>query len=246
MVEHDFGETLIFVSVNNDVLCNNDTVYIDLNQACRQEEADTKVIVHVSNCLSHGFRSISVKTVDTDVVTLILAHPSVLPYPNEIEVDFGFGKKRKYYGINEISEKLSLDDQKGILFFHAFTESDMTISFFKITKPTRWKLWRENTFISKTFCSSPQKIEEVDFENLERFVCIAYDMQNRFSTHDVNKLRHLLFLRSSENNLRKLRPLKNALRLHIQRSAYVAGWNWGTALRSEIPISFNPMGLEIW
>ena len=136
LIQHDFGETIIFVSVNNDVLCNNDIVYTHLNQACRQEEPDTKVIVHVSNCLNHGFRSISVKTVDTDVVTLVLAHLSVLPYPNEIEVDFGFCKNRKYYEINKISEKLSLDDQKGILFFYAFTGSDMTSSYFKTIEPT--------------------------------------------------------------------------------------------------------------
>ena len=40
-----------------------------------------------------------VKTVDTDVVTLLLAHLSLHDSPYEIEVDFIFGKDKRFYKV---------------------------------------------------------------------------------------------------------------------------------------------------
>ena len=53
-----------------------------------------------------------------------------------------------------------------------------------------------------------------------QYVCAAYDPHNRFHMNDVNRLRFLLFRKSSDYKLRKLSPTKKALQLHILRSAY--------------------------
>ena len=95
LLTHDFGGAIVFISVNSEVKCNSTDVSEEVLHIGRtQEDAATKIIVHVKHCLLNGFRNIVVKTVDTDVVTLLLAHLSLLDSPYEIEVDFIFGKDR--------------------------------------------------------------------------------------------------------------------------------------------------------
>ena len=44
-----------------------------LEKSCRQEEADTEIVIYVSDCISYGHEAV-VKTGDTDIVTLVLVH----------------------------------------------------------------------------------------------------------------------------------------------------------------------------
>ena len=93
LLTHDFGGAIVFISVNSEVKHNSTDVSEEVLHIGRtQEEANTKIIGHVKHCLLNGFRNTVVKTVDTDFVTLLLAHLSLLNLPNEIEVDFNFGK----------------------------------------------------------------------------------------------------------------------------------------------------------
>lgn len=39
---------------------------------CNHEEADTRVIVHIIHSLARGSRSVIVRTVDTDVVVILI------------------------------------------------------------------------------------------------------------------------------------------------------------------------------
>ena len=201
---------------------------------CTQEEADTKIIVHVKHCHLSGFRKVVIKTVDTDVITLLLAHLSLLDPPYEMEVDFNFGKDRKFYNINDICSRITPEQRLALMFFFTFTGCDITSSFYDISKCTWWNVWCQNTFITETFTKlswTPGQVDKTDLSQAEKFVYAAYDPRNRFRTNDVNKLRFLLFTKSSDNNLRKLPPTKEALRLHILRSAYNASWIWGVTLR---------------
>ena len=97
LLTYDFGGAIAFISVNSAVKCSSTDVSKEVLHIGRtQEEADTKIIAYVKHCFLNGFRNIVVKTVDTDVVTLLLAHLSLLDSPYEIEVDFIFGKDRIY------------------------------------------------------------------------------------------------------------------------------------------------------
>ena len=186
---------------------------------CLQEEADTKIMVHVKHCLLSGFRNIVIKTVDIDVLTLILAHLSMFDQPCEIEVDFNFGKDRKFDNINKISSQFTDQQSLGLLFFYVFT--------------VWWKLWCQDTFVTETFIKlswTPHQVDQMDLYQLETFVCAAYDPQHGFRTDGVNKLRYLLFT-ILDNNMRKLPPTREALRLHVFRSTYAAGWIWGVTLK---------------
>ena len=39
---------------------------------CNHEEADTRVVVHILNALEQGTKSVKVRTVDTDVVIILV------------------------------------------------------------------------------------------------------------------------------------------------------------------------------
>ena len=79
---HYFGGATAFISVKSDIKCNSTNVSEeDLHIGHRQEEADTKINVHVKDCLLNGFKNIIVKTTDTDVITLLLAHLPFLDSP---------------------------------------------------------------------------------------------------------------------------------------------------------------------
>ena len=95
LLTYDFGGAIVFISVNSAVKCSSTDVSEEVLHIGRtQEEADTKIIAYVKHCFLNGFRNIAVKAVDTDVVTLLLAHLSLLDPPYEIEVDFIFRKDR--------------------------------------------------------------------------------------------------------------------------------------------------------
>ena len=90
LLTHDFGGSILFISVNSEIKCSSTDVSEGvLHIGHTQEEADTKIIVQVKHCL-------------LSVVTLLLAHLSLINSPYEIEVDFNFGKDRRFYKINNI------------------------------------------------------------------------------------------------------------------------------------------------
>ena len=93
---------------------------------------------------------------------------------------------------------------------------------------------------------TPLEVTEQDFEIIEKFICAAYDIKDKFHIQEVNQLRYLIFCQLPDNNLRKLPPSKEALRRHILRSTYVGGWVWGSVLSEGIQIpSPTQWGLEI-
>ena len=64
LLTHDIGGAIVFISVNSEVKCkSNDVSEEDLHIQRAQEEADTKIIVHVRNCLLKNFRNVVAKTV---------------------------------------------------------------------------------------------------------------------------------------------------------------------------------------
>ena len=42
-------------------------------RSCNHEEADTRILVHVRDALDKGGRSVFVRTVDTDVLVILIA-----------------------------------------------------------------------------------------------------------------------------------------------------------------------------
>ena len=107
------------------------------------------------------------------------------------------------------------------------------LSFYNISKATWWNIWLHNDFVDNVFKQLswiPSEVSDEDLKTIEKFVCTAYDGQKKFLLDEINKLCFSIFRQLPQNDLRRLPPSREALRLHISRSAYVGGWIWGSAL----------------
>lgn len=78
-------------------------------QPCTQEEADTRILLHVDNGVQLGCRKILIRTVDTDVVVLAVACQQHIK-AKELWVAFGTGKHFRYIPAHAIASNLG--DQK--------------------------------------------------------------------------------------------------------------------------------------
>ena len=110
----DFGTKCVYYNYNDEVLVYdpltkewNSTVDSVIRMEFRQEEADTKMNVHIYYMIKQGLRSITIQTADTDVSVLInYVMPEFQYYKPEIFIDFNSGKARKKYNIVVIAKSL--------------------------------------------------------------------------------------------------------------------------------------------
>ena len=100
--------------------------------SCDIEEADSRIIVHMVDAALHGFQRICVRTVDSDIVYIIIGQLCKLLEINEqlqVSVAFGTGKHCRFLDINAMAVSLSDKLCRALPVFHAFTGCD-TVSFF--------------------------------------------------------------------------------------------------------------------
>lgn len=172
---------------------------------CDHEEADSRICVHVQNALQNGATTIFVRTVDTDVIVLLVgiyfhfleAHQNV-----DIRVGFGTGKHFKCYSINNICLHIGKPRSRALPFFHAFTGSDTTSQFLGKAKKSAWEAWKSYPEVTEAFlCAADRPFQILQLssrvtELLERYVCVLYDKTT--STCFVNELRQELFCKRAK------------------------------------------------
>ena len=72
---------------------------------CSHEEADTRLLLHVSDAVQKGCKKVTIRTVDTDVVALAVAMFRKIK-PDEMWIALGNGANLRYIGVHEIANKL--------------------------------------------------------------------------------------------------------------------------------------------
>ena len=121
---------------------------------CNHEEADSRMFLHVIDSLQRGFNTVAIRTVDTDVIVILIGefHAIHEAYPNaSIWIAFGTGKNFCYYHINTMYANLGKDKSRCLPVFHAFTGCDSTSSFFGKTKKSIWAAWNCFPQVSDAF-----------------------------------------------------------------------------------------------
>ncbi len=66
-------------------------------QSCDHEEADTRITLHLYDAVNQGATNILVRTVDTDVIVILVGLFFDIHSPINIWVAFGTGKNFRYY-----------------------------------------------------------------------------------------------------------------------------------------------------
>ena len=91
---------------------------------CNHEEADTRIVVHVIDSLEKGFNKILIRTVDTDVIVILMDLFYSLRenyQAADIWVAFGTGKSFRHYHINNLCRLHGREQSCCLPPFHAFT-----------------------------------------------------------------------------------------------------------------------------
>lgn len=228
-------DKVVHITAGQSVVTKGDSDQMPVSD---QEEADTRMCLHVADAAKKGARVIMVSTVDTDVVVILIGiyFQLVKMYITlQLWVAFGKGKNFRYFHINSICSELGEDRSCALPFFHAFTGSDTTSQFLGKAKKSCWECWRSCPSVTEAFMYpnvhpyEPMSAISPQFELIEKFICKLYDRSSGSSS--VNDLRRDLFPRKTPM-MQNLPPTQAALIEHTNRSVYQASI-WLQCLEAE-------------
>ena len=182
------------------------------------EEADNRIVCHISDIISKGYSKIMVHNVDSDDVVILLGFMSEFMAANpsvEITVDFKTSSGHKYISINSIYSKLGSNICSGLPFFHSFTGVDSTCLFLKQSKkdwfgkllnfPMEEELSEKFRILSK--CTKKDIVDDCH-PLIQQFVIYVYLKKKDFI--DLEELCYQMFVNSSSTDFKTL-PLSKGM-----------------------------------
>ena len=163
---------------------------------CNHEEADTRVFLHINDMSLQGHSKIIIRTMDTDVLVLAVSvFARLKDQLEELWVDFGVGKHRKYVHVHVIFNHLGESRARGLSFFHVFTGCDQVPFLSHNTKGSACKVWDlfdDITPIFKSLSDQPTlSLIEVSLPIIEKFTIVLYNRTSNCLT--TNECRKYLF-----------------------------------------------------
>ena len=229
MQQYSGGKSFV-VTKGELVLSNIDSLAGDSSLSPNSaEEADQKLVRHALQCVRSGVRNIVVRTVDTDVILLLVAYRhSEANTASNVFAWMAAGKETSYYNINTISSILGPEQCKALPFFHAMTGCDTTSYFFNQGKCKFWDRWdeftlkNELTFVFGQLSNKPNTVTGEQALILEKFISFVYHGVESDESIDLLRLRDFEY--STHNNLRLIPPSRAGLLQHFMRAAYASGW----------------------
>jgi len=123
-------------------------------QPYNHEEADTRLIVHLQDALLNNFSSSMVRTIDTDVVVILIGKfHYLITFCGQVNiwVAFATGKNFTYYHINAICENLGCEKSVALPVFHSSTGYDTTSTFYGKGKNLAWEAWNCYPDVTQAF-----------------------------------------------------------------------------------------------
>ena len=128
----------VYATHDQMVLCSPAQCDMKNLTPCSHEEADTRLLLHVSDAVQKGCKKVTIRTVDTDVVVLAVAMLRKIS-PEEMWIALGSGSNLRYVGVHQIVNKLGPGTCDALPFFHAFTGCDTVSAFAGRGKKTAWQ-----------------------------------------------------------------------------------------------------------
>ena len=135
---------------------------------CNHEEGDTRILIHLINALEHGSSICLVRTVDTDVVVILIGkfHSLLTKYPlADIWVAFGISKNYTYFHVNTIYHALGKDKSTALPVFHCYTGCATTSAFCEKGKKSAWEAWNSYPEVTQAFnyiAANPHTLITID------------------------------------------------------------------------------------
>ena len=158
---------------------------------CNHEEADTRIVVHITHALDQGAKTIYVRIVGIEVVIILAGafFDLIVTQPlTSIWVAFGMGKHYRFYHINAICARLGEPQSRALPVFHAYSGCDTTSAFKGKSKKSAWQAWQAYKDVTDTFvhlASHPFQILNDDseqFHEIQRLTVVLYDKTSTSSS----------------------------------------------------------------
>jgi len=216
----------VILTCKQNVLSCNINRDVSSLSPCPQEEADTRMFLHVADALEKGYRKVMIRTVDTDVLILAV-YAASFATDAEIWLAFGVGKNLRYIPAHQIAKEMGEERSRALPMFHAFTGCDTTSSFAGRGKKTAFQLWKalpEITPVFAHYMASPNEFDETKMAPFEKFVILLYDKTS--SEVSVDLARKYMFT-AKGRPIDAIPPTEAALFEHTKRAVHQAGFVWG-------------------
>ena len=196
---------LSFRSVDNAVISSEEKSY-----TCFHEEADTRIIYHISKVKPRS--KIMIQATDTDILVILLGNMHNLN-DKTIFIASAFNKndERQCLNCTELAEVFGQDLCKALPGFQAFTGCDDTAAFYRKGKARSFKLMETVKAFTNAFGSllHPDVLRNQKVVNtIQEFTCFIYNIEE---TDDVDKARFYMFNKryaSKRNQERLIRKVK--------------------------------------
>ena len=125
----------IAIATKNEKLLTN--LEADLSEIvmpdCHHPEADTRIVLHVLNCIENGVDEVYVRSNDTNVVVLLVGYmPNFLEINSSAKIvaQCGVGLKTYSLSINTLAEYVRKEGCKELSFLHSLSGCDSPRVFF--------------------------------------------------------------------------------------------------------------------
>ena len=197
--------------------------------AHRRSQTRGSCIMRLTPCMQNGLSKIMIHATDTDVIAISIATSSALQHC-ELWVAFGHGTRRRYIPCHLIARQLGEEASKALLFMHALTGCDTVSAFHGIDKKTAWSVWQSMPYLTPVFASlarAPSQVTPEDMEHIERYTEILYQRTSPLS--HINEARKQMFA-AGNRRIENIPPTQEALKQHVKRAVYQAGYIWGQSL----------------
>ena len=96
--------------------------------------------LHAADAARRGYTHVIVRTVDTDVVVIVVAKFQYI-FLSKLWIEFGVGKYLKYLPVHDMFRSIGEEKSQGLLAFHAFAGCAQTSPFVHYGKKTAWEAW---------------------------------------------------------------------------------------------------------
>lgn len=181
-----------------------------------QEEADTRIILHVVY-ESKFSQQILVKSVDTDVLILLIHFYSSLPNLSTITLymQLGHSTNKRFVSINKIIQNLGIAICSCLLSIHCLTGCDTTSAFYKIGKRTAFDVLRKNIDCLEKMSKLPLLPKQEALQLAAKYVLLLYKNKDS-NIRTLNDLRLRMAINSNKPSS-ELPPTDDAFYQHFLR-----------------------------
>ena len=142
--------TSIIAAITEKRISNGFDIDFENIMPCNQEEAGTRLILHVFHGCRKCYKKLTKAGSDKDIAFIVLYHFYDLDV-NELWIKYGMGQHKKRVPIHEYAKCLGKEICRALPSWYAITGCDTVSAFGGRGKKTAWDVWGNFEEATRTF-----------------------------------------------------------------------------------------------